>query len=130
MYQKLDELLPNRYVKIVALPYGSPYKKTHDNFSYILKGTIDGYEYETEAALRVGWEPELSPFHKDFDKTFLKRCRAYDNDGKEFDIKMVFNNLERNRYISDGDKDTIVIKEGNSNINSDLANIITYKESE
>lgn len=130
MYQKLDKLLPDKYVKIVALPYGSPYKKTHDNFPYIMKGNYDGYEYETEAALRVGWEPELSPFHKDFDKTFLKRCRAYDNDGKEFDIKMVFTNLEKNRYISDGDKDTVVIKEGSSNINVDLDNVITYKESD
>ena len=130
MYQKLDSLLGNRYVKIVALPYGSPYKKTHDNYQYILKGSYDGYEYETEAALRVGWEPEVSPFHKNFDKTFLKRCRAYDNDGKEFDIKMVFTNLEKTRYISDGDKDTIVIKEGNTNINENLINVITYKESD
>ena len=130
MYQKLDDLIPNKYVKIVALPYGSPYKKTHENYEYILNGNYNGYEYETEATLRVGWEPEVSPFHKDFDKTFLKRCRAYDNDGKEFDIKMVFKNLENNRYISDGDKDTIVIKEGNNNINNSLGNVITYKESD
>lgn len=130
MYQKLDSLLPGKYVKIVALPYGSPYKKDHVNYPYILKGTYDGYEYETESALRVGWEPEVSPFHKNFDKTFLKRCRAYDNNGKEFDIKMVFTNLEKNRYISDGDVNTIVIKEGNSNINSNLDNVITYKESD
>ncbi len=130
MYQKLDDLLGDKYVKIVALPYGSPYKKTHENYQYILNGNYNGYEYSSEAALRVGWEPELSPFHKDFDKTFLKRCRAYDNNGKEFDIKMVFTNLENRRYISDGDVDTIVIKEGNSNINTNLDNIITYKESE
>ena len=123
-------MLGDKYVKIVALPYGSPYKKTHENYQYILNGTYDGYEYNTEAALRVGWEPEVSPFHKNFDKTFLKRCRAYDNEGKEFDIKMVFTNLEKNRYISDGDVDTIVIKEGNSNINENLFNVITYKESE
>ena len=48
---------------------------------------------------------------KDFDKTFLKRCRAYDNNGKEFDITMVFNMLKNNKYISDGNSDTIVIKE-------------------
>ena len=130
MYQKLDSLLEDKYVKIVALPYGSPYKKTHENYAYILRGTYEGYEYETKAALRVGWEPEVSPFHKNFDKEFLKRCRAYDNNGKEFDIKMVFTNLEKNRYISDGDIDTIVIKEGNTNINDSLDNIITYKEGE
>ena len=130
MYQKLDDVLGDKYVKIVALPYGSPYKKTHANYQYILNGAYNDYAYETEAALRVGWEPEVSPFHKDFDKTFLKRCRAYDNNGKEFDIKMVFTNLEKRRYISDGDIDTIVIKEGNNNINTSLDNVITYKESE
>lgn len=129
MYEKLDELLPGKYVKIVALPYGSPYKKSHANYSYILNGTYNGYEYETEAALRVGWEPEVSPFNKNFDREFLKRCRAYDNNGKEFDIEMVFKNLEKNRYISDGDIDTIVIREvDQSKINTNLENVILYKE--
>ena len=130
MYQKLDNLLQDKYVKILALPFGSPYKKTHDNYPYILKGEYNGYSYETYAALRVGWEPEVSPFNKDFDKEFLKRCRAYDNDGKEFDIKMVFTNLKNNRYISDGDKNTIVIKDKDINkLNDDYTNVITYKES-
>ena len=131
MYQKLDDLLEDKYVKIVALPFGSPYKKTHDNFPYILKGTYNGYSYETEAALRVGWEPELSPFNKDFDKTFLKRCRAYDNNGKEFDIEMVFKNLEKNRYISDGDQELIVIKKKDYNkLNSEITNFMVYEESD
>ena len=130
MYQKLDKLLNDKYVKIIALPYGSPYKKDHANYPYILKGNYDGYEYETEAALRVGWEPEVSPFSKDFDKEFLKRCRAYDNNGKEFDIEMVFKNLENNRYISDGDKNTIVIREKDKDkVSSNYENVITYKES-
>ena len=127
MYQKLDSVIPDKYVKIVALPFGSPYKKTHANYPYILKGEYDGYKYETEAALRVGWEPELSPFNKDFDKTFLKRCRAYDNNGKEFDIESVFNNLEKTRYISDGDKKSIVIKKEDENkLNNEYENIIMY----
>lgn len=129
MYQKLDNLLKDKYVKILALPFGSPYKKSHANYQYILKGNYNGYMYETDAALRVGWEPELSPFSKDFDKTFLKRCRAYDNNGLEFDIQMVFKNLEKNRYISDGDKDLIVIKKSDeSKINKNLDNIHTYEE--
>ena len=131
LYQKLDELIPDKYVKIVALPYGSPYKKDHVNYPYILEGDYNGYSYETIAALRVGWEPELSPFNKNFDKEFLKRCRAYDNNGKEFDIEMVFKNLEKNRFISDGDISTIVIKESDKEkVNSSLSNIITYKESD
>lgn len=131
LYQKLDELIPSKYVNIVALPYGSPYKKDHANYPFILKGNYNGYEYETIAALRVGWEPELSPFNKNFDKEFLKRCRAYDNNGKEFDIEMVFKNLENNRYISDGDESTIVIREKDQDkVNNNLSNVIVYKESD
>ena len=131
MYQKLDELIKGKYVNIVALPFGSPYKKDHANYQYILKGNYDGYDYETVAALRVGWEPESSPFSKDFDREFLKRCRAYDNNGKEFDITMVFKNLEKNRYISDGDINTIVIRSSDaSKVNASLDNVITYKESD
>ena len=128
VYKQLDEIIPNKYVKILALPFGSPYNKTHQNYQYILKGEYEGYSYETISALRVGWEPEVSPFNIDFDKTFLKRCRAYDNNGSEFDITMVFRMLETRKYISDGNKNTIVTSEEKASIinnNYDLE-IITY----
>ena len=129
MYKILDNYLGDKYVKIVALPFGSPYKKDHANYKHILGGTYEGYEYQTEAALRVGWEPEVSPFNKNFDKTFLKRCRAYDNDGNEFDIEAVFKSLEKNRYISDGNKDRIVIpKSEEAKLNSDYTNVRIYEE--
>ena len=83
----------------------------HENYPYVIKGTYEDYSYETEASLRVGWKPEVSPFDKNFDKTYIKRCRAYDNNGKDFDIEMVFNTLEKNRYISDGNSNTIVVSE-------------------
>ena len=129
MYKTLDSYLGDKYVKIIALPFGSPYKKEHANYKHILSGTYDEYEYKTEAALRVGWEPELSPYSKNFDPTFLKRCRAYDNNGKEFDIEMVFKNLEKNRYISDGDVDRITVpSKEKDNISSEYTNIRTYEE--
>ena len=128
MYEKLESIIGDKYQKIVALPFGSPYLKTHDNYKYVLNGTYNGKEYETVSALRVGWEPEVSPFHKDFDKTFLKRCRAYDNNGKDFDIEMVFRMLEKTRYISDGNVNTIVTSSSNDDIinNDDTKNIILY----
>ena len=116
MYDKLEGILGDKYTKIIALPFGSPYNKTHANFKYVLSGEYNGKTYESISALRVGWEPEVSPFNKDFDKTFLKRCRAYDNNGKEFDITMVFNMLDKTRYISDGNKDTIVTSINNKAI--------------
>ena len=130
LYKTLDSIIPGKYVPIVALPFGSPYSKNHSNYPYILNGEYDGFTYQTEVALRVGWESEVSPFDLRFDKTFLKRCRAYDNDGVEFDIKMNFKLLDKDRYISDGDKDTIVIskeKESKLNTNTNLK-IITYEE--
>ena len=116
MYNKLEGIIGNKYSKIVALPFGSPYNKSHSNYKYIINGSYNGISYETEAALRVGWEPEISPFNKDFDKTFLKRCRAYDNNGKDFDIEMTLRILDKNRYISDGNIDTIVTSDNNSGI--------------
>lgn len=111
LYNILDRIIPDKYVSIVALPFGSPYKLNHNNYNAILSGEYEGKEYTTKAALRVGWEAELSVFNKDFNPKFLKRIRAYDNEGKDFDIEMNFKLLENKRYISDGNKDIIVIKE-------------------
>ena len=129
MYDKLESILGSKYQKIIALPFGSPYNKTHENYKYVLNGEYNGKEYESVASLRVGWEPEVSPFNKDFDKTFLKRCRAYDNNGKDFDIEMVFRMLEKTRYISDGDIDRIVTSVSNKDIViSDLDKEVIYYE--
>lgn len=128
MYQLLEKNIGDNFVNIVALPFGSPYGKTHDNFKYILKGTYDNTSYETIATLRVGWESNYSPFSKSFDKEFIKRIRAYDNNGQESDIEMNFKALEKNRYISDGDKNTIVTPKNNIDfINSEIKlKVITY----
>jgi len=109
MYELLESIIPGKYVNIVALPYGSPGDKSHSNFNYVLNGTYNGSEYNTISALRVGWMSEVSPFSKYFDKTFLKRIRAYDNNGKEFDITASFESLKTTKYISDGNKDNVVI---------------------
>ena len=126
IYKILDSIIPGKYVNIIAMPFGSPYKKSHSNFNLMLKTTYEGKEYETKSMLRVGWEAETSPFNKEFDATFLKRIRAYDNNGKEFDIQMNFKILENNRYISDGDKDTVVIPEKEKNNIATNKKIKTY----
>lgn len=111
MYNILENIIPGNYDNIVALPFGSPYVESADSFQYILNGIYDNKEYNTISTLRVGWESELSPFNKYFNKKFLKRIRAYDNNGKEFDIEMNFKILESTKYISDGDVNTIVVPE-------------------
>ena len=127
VYDVLEEIIPGKYVNIIALPFGSPYTKTHENYKYVLSSTFNNKTYETISALRVGWEPETSCFDKGFDPTYLKRCRAYDNNGKEFDIEMVFNNLEKYKYISDGNINTVVIKQSDSSkLNNTELEIIAY----
>lgn len=128
LYQILDNKIANRYVNIVALPFGSPYSKGHENFNYIIKGSIDGYNYETKATLRVGWEADYSPFDINFDPLLIKRIRAYDNNGQDFDIEMNLKLLSNKKYISDGDVDTIVVPKdikGNLNNTKNLE-VITY----
>lgn len=117
MYEKLESIVGNRYVNIVALPFGSPYKVEHNNFKYILNAD----NYSTISTLRVGWESDYSPFSKDFNKTFLKRIRAYDNNGKDFDIEYNFKMLENTRYISDGDSDLIVFPSDVKNLFNDYS---------
>ena len=127
VYQILDRIIPGKYVNIVALPFGSPYKKSHDNYQSIMSGEYNGQAYNTKAALRVGWEAEVSVFDSSFDASFLKRIRAYDNGGKDFDIEMNFKLLENNRYVSDGDINTIVVLSGNENkVISNERKVIAY----
>lgn len=127
MYQILDKYIKDKYVNIVALPFGSPGSNTHANFSHILSGSYNDKSYKTDACLRVGWEADYSPFSKNFDKQFIKRIRAYDNNGVDFDIEYNFNILDNNRYISDGNVDNIVIKEEDLKyLDDNKLNIITY----
>lgn len=127
VYNKLDSIIPDKYVKLVALPFGSPYKKTHANFSHIINSNYNGINYETVSTFRVGWMPDYSPFSKDFDKEFIMRVRAYDNNGVDFDIEASFRILEKNRYVSDGNADTIVIKESDASyLNDTILKVISY----
>ena len=125
MYQLLDKLTDSKYVNIVALPFGNP-SNTSDNFKYILSGIYDDTPYNTISTLRVSWEANYSPFNKSFDKTYIKRIRAYDNNGTNFDIEYNFNKLKNNRYISDGDTNTVVIKEKDKDNVSTNLSLITY----
>ena len=122
------EYIPGKYVNIVALPFGSPGTFEHPNFPYILSGNYNGIDYKTISCLRVGWEADYSPYSKNFNKQFIKRIRAYDNNGVEFDIEANFNLLASNRYISDGSIYNITIMEEDVNfVNNEYnLNLVTY----
>ena len=128
MYDILDNIIPNKYVNIVALPFGSPYSLDHENMQYIFNSNYNNKQYITKAALRVGWKAEESPYSLDFNPKFLKRIRAYDNNGEDFDIEMNFKLLENSRYISDGNNQNIVIPKSKENLiyNVYSKELITY----
>ena len=125
MYQILDKYIEGKYVNIVALPYGNP-SKSSENFNYILNGTYENKSYNTITTLRVAWEADYSPFSNKFDKTYIKRIRAYDNNGTNYDIEYNFKRLENNRYISDGNINTVVVKEKNKDLVNTNMEVITY----
>lgn len=112
LYNLLDKYIKDKYINIVALPFGSPYKKSHNNFKHIINSSYENVVYNTISTLQVGWEANYSPFSSNFDESFIKRIRAYDNDGTNFDITHNFNRLKNNKYISDGDKNKIVVPAG------------------
>ncbi|MBR2992422.1 MAG: polysaccharide deacetylase family protein [Clostridiales bacterium] len=134
MYKLLDSIIPDQYVRIIALPYGSPESMGPDKPQYekILSGTYDGFTYTTKAALLCAWTRSYSPFVRDYNNTAIRRIRGYDNNGKEWDIKMNFDQLnDGKRFISDGDPNTIVFPEADNASGTWLKNtfghqVITY----
>ena len=59
----------------------------------------------------------------------MKRIRAYDNKGVDFDIDMSFRLLESKKYISDGDVNTIVIVDKDKNMINEIfinLKVVTY----
>lgn len=124
MYEKLDSIIKGKYINIVALPFGSPYTSRHPNFKHIISGVYNNKEYNTISTLKVGASYDYSPFDSRFNKIMINRIRAYDNNGTNFDIEYTFKKLESTRYISDGDKNTVVYKKDTSiKINTNLEKI-------
>lgn len=126
LYNLLDKYIKDKYINIVALPFGSPYKKSHNNFKHIINSSYENVVYNTISTLQVGWEANYSPFSSNFDESFIKRIRAYDNNGTNFDITHNFNRIKNNKYISDGDKNKIVVPAGSEVNNKFNLEVIYY----
>ena len=130
MYSVLSDIIPGRYVDIVALPYGSPADMSEDpKYEKIFSGSYQGRSYATSATLLEGWTYESSCFSGDLDHLCVKRIRGYDNGGEEFDIEMNFALLNDGlRYVSDGNPNSIVYPRdaGASPADPGEKNIIKY----
>ena len=61
-----DSIIPDKYVHIVALPFGSPYKRTHTNYQYIVEGEFEkAFEYALEEPVKLS------------ENTFFQTNRSY-----------------------------------------------------
>ncbi len=97
------ELAPGAQVDSIALPYG----KGPRNRAVLVSGEYEGARYHNIAALLVGAEPAPSPVSRKFDPYRLPRIQAIQSE-----LDMWLGNLKRhpeNRYISDGDPDTVTV---------------------
>ena len=108
--QKTGEILPGYGVRSLALPYGSYPRET----SLALEGQYQGYRYENEAVLLVGYRPAPSPFAGNFNPSRLPRVRASEMkvDGVGmYDWLEYFETRPDRRYISSGNPHIITVPE-------------------
>lgn len=125
----VNDALNGYKLESLALAYGLwPNEEFKD---YVFSGEYEGTSYEHKAVLNVGSDPDVSPFHKDFDPLDLERVRANDGESQEMDRWLeYFENNPEKRYKSDGNPNTVVFpEEKKENLNEDIEEgyqIITY----
>jgi hypothetical protein len=109
----LETFLEAGAVNTLALPYGHRPKDDTAEVA-LFDGSYEGTEYENVAVLNVGWDPDKSPYHMDFDPTSIHRVRAsetnVDNVGL-YDWLAYFDKHPSQRYISDGDLEIVTVPE-------------------
>lgn len=111
----LDKYLPGYVVDTMALPFGSRPKST-ELYTYLEKGSFEGVSYRNIAILNVGWDPDKSPYHKDFNPLAIHRIRASELQKYVQNVGMYswieqFEKGSLQRFVSDGDPDTVTVPE-------------------
>lgn len=129
MYHLFEDLIPEEYVSIVALPNGSPYQVDHKNYDAVLEGTYDQFHYQTYATLQPEFGANVSCFDLSFSIDFIKRIKAYHGDGVTDSLENQMQELEQTKYISDGHiKQVVVPREQKAQLRLDIAHeVITYE---
>lgn len=105
-----NEYIEEFEVYSLALPYGASPKG--DNYKYVVTGEYEGFKYNHRAILRVGSNPANAPNNLKFDSTRLPRVRASETNTSGlclYDWLAHFEKKPYERYISDGNPNTIVI---------------------
>lgn len=110
-YNFLQELMPEGYtITSLALPFGS--RPDEADQGVLEEGTYEGKTYNHTAILNVGWNPDYSPYHKDFDWRRIHRVRASETnvDGVGmYDWLEDFSANPDKKFVSDGFADIVSV---------------------
>lgn len=104
-----QEILPGYEVDSLALPYGAS-PKDEELYNYVIKGSFEGTQYHNKAILLVGSNPARPSYHVDTNMARIPRIRASEMETENtglYDWLEYFDKHPEERYISDGDPNTI-----------------------
>lgn len=117
-----QEIIPGYEVDSLALPYGAGPKD--ELYDYAVKGSFEGTDYHNKAVLLVGSNPARPPYHSEANTARVPRIRASEMETENtglYDWLEYFDNNPEQRYISDGDPNTISFpKELEEFLNEDM----------
>jgi peptidoglycan/xylan/chitin deacetylase (PgdA/CDA1 family) len=109
----LESIIAPGSVTTLALPYGHrPAKSAETARQALIDGSYKETEYENVAILNVGWDPDKSPYHQDFDPYSIHRVRASETNVDNVGLYDWLANFEKHpsqRYISDGVVEVITV---------------------
>ncbi|UNC91614.1 polysaccharide deacetylase family protein [Candidatus Contubernalis alkaliaceticus] len=108
--RKTQEILPGYQVRSLALPFGI-FPQDND---LVKQGEYEGFNFENEAVLLVGYRPAPSPFSIALDPYRLPRIRASETKVEEvglYDWLSYFETYPDRRYVSDGSTSTLTAPE-------------------
>ncbi|MBE0449236.1 MAG: polysaccharide deacetylase family protein [Clostridia bacterium] len=106
--QHFNKLNSDLVMESLALPYGKGPQNEALKI-YALNGRYEGFEYNNQTVLRVGWKPYLPVYHMDFSQSGVHRVQSGDAD---MQLSWWLDEYEKNpqrKFISDGLENRISI---------------------
>lgn len=110
MNQKvIQQLIPGYVMETLSMPYGLLSKNLQE---YVYRGKFEDITYEHKGIMEVGWDPSVSPIHKNFNPLSVHRVRASGIVPVDTDLGWWLSKLSKDeQYVSDGDPRTVTVPE-------------------